>query len=492
MRLIPKSLKGQLILLTLVALLVSQLANFLVILGDQTSRLKNEWFRSVLTRVATVKDIIDSSPAELRPKLLKSTTSWAVRFTIDPTPLTAQTAGAVSASMLSEINRVFGDGASAIRLTVNTAPSEETQMELLFGDLWRDLKRTLFPKSSFIPKPPSRPSYAHLSLPLESGEWLNAVVMPRGFAPPAFSLLIQFGTMAAISALGIVFVLSRLTHPLRELARAASALGRGESSAKLEEKGPSEIAETIHAFNDMQERLTVLVYDRAKMLAALGHDLRTPITTLKLRAEFIEDDEIREKILETLDEMLAMAEASLSFAREEAVQEPTRLVDVGALISSVSADFADAGHDVNCADLASFALRCRPVGLKRALRNIIENAIAYGYRARISVDLHQGQALITIDDDGPGIPESEKETVFKPFVRLEKSRNKATGGVGLGLAIARTIVRSHGGDIILQNRPQGGLRVVISLNGVEKLSSRDGTPSEAPSELLIAERRSAA
>jgi signal transduction histidine kinase len=129
---------------------------------------------------------------------------------------------------------------------------------------------------------------------------------------------------------------------------------------------------------------------------------------------------------------------------------------------------------VICAEPGVFALRCRPVGLKRALRNIVENALAYGQRARISVERKQGQALIIVDDDGPGIPESEREKVFKPFVRLEASRNKATGGVGLGLAIARTIVRSHGGDIALQNRPQGGLRVVISLPGVETLSAPHG------------------
>jgi signal transduction histidine kinase len=474
MRLLPRSLKGQFILLMLVTLIISQAASLLVLLDDQTSRMKNEWFRNVLTRVATLKEIMETTPAELHPKILKSANSWAVRFSEDPQPLNTPNGVSVSESMTGEIAKLFGDSANQIKVTINTSPNEETQMELLLGDLWRDIKRTLFPKSSFIPKPPKRPTYAHISLPLKSGGWLNVIVMPRGFAPPASSLLIQLATMGALSALGIILVLSRLTKPLRELASAASALGRGERSTKLEEKGPSEIAETIHAFNDMQERLTTFIHDRAKMLAALGHDLRTPITSLKLRAEFIEDEEIRDKILETLDEMLEMAESSLSYAREEAVQEETRLVDVGALTSSVCADFADTGHDVICAEPGVFALRCRPVGLKRALRNIVENALAYGQRARISVERKQGQALIIVDDDGPGIPESEREKVFKPFVRLEASRNKATGGVGLGLAIARTIVRSHGGDIALQNRPQGGLRVLISLPGVETLSAPHG------------------
>ena len=238
--------------------------------------------------------------------------------------------------------------------------------------------------------------------------------------------------------------------------------------------------ETIRAFNDMQERLSRFVLDRTKMLAALGHDLRTPITTLRLRAEFIEEDEVRQKILQTLDEMLEMAEATLSFAREEAAQEKTRLVDVGALISTVCADLADTGFPVECADTGSFTIRCRPSGLKRALRNILENAMAYGRRARVFVEHRRGDVAIMVDDDGPGIPKGDMERVFGPFVRLENSRNMDTGGVGLGLAIARSIVRSHGGDIALQNRAEGGLRVTITLPGV--------TVIETPDNLLSGQR----
>ena len=169
-----------------------------------------------------------------------------------------------------------------------------------------------------------------------------------------------------------------------------------------------------------------------------------------------------------------MAKSSLSFAREEATHEETRLVDVGALVSTVCADLADAALDVTCADTGSFTIRCRPVGLKRALRNIVENAVTYGQRARVSVECKEGEAVILVDDDGPGIPRGDMEMVFKPFVRLEKSRNKTTGGVGLGLAIARSIVRSHGGDIVLQNRPEGGLRVAVRLCGAQTL----GPPSD--------------
>jgi signal transduction histidine kinase len=253
---------------------------------------------------------------------------------------------------------------------------------------------------------------------------------------------------------------------MKELARAAAALGRGETSAKLAEKGPAEIVETVRAFNEMQDRLGRFVHDRTKMLAALGHDLRTPITSLRLRAEFIDDDEIRLKIIETLDEMLQMAEATLTFAREEAVHEAPRLVDAGALTSTVCEDLADLGRNVVCEDIGGFTLRCRPVALKRALRNVVENAVAYGKRACVSLEQIDGELAIHVDDDGPGIAATDMEKVFMPFVRLESSRNRDTGGVGLGLAIARGIIRWHGGDIVLRNRPEGGLRATLSLPGL--------------------------
>ncbi|MGA7329171.1 MAG: ATP-binding protein [Rhodomicrobium sp.] len=479
MRIIPRSLKGQLILVILVALLVSQAAGFMFMLSDQRSRMRNEWLHNVLSRVATVRDVIETTPADLRGKILKSVNTWGLRFAVEPSPSAVPKGQDLNENIHEELDRAFGQRSSNVRLTISAPLSEESQFELLFGDLWRDMKRTLFSKSSYIPRPPMRPPYAHVSVPLQSGEWLNGVVMPRGVGPLGSPLLIQFATMAAISALGIVLVLGPLTRPLKELSRAASALGRGETNAKLEEKGPSEVVETIRAFNDMEERLSRFVHDRTKMLAALGHDLRTPITSLRLRAEFIEDEEIRDKILETLDEMHQMAEASLSFAREEAAQEQTRLVDVGALISTVCADLADTGLDVSCADTGSFTLRCRPIGLKRAFRNIIENAVAYGQSARVFVQCHQSEAVIFVDDDGPGIPGGDVERVFKPFVRLENSRNKDTGGVGLGLAIARSIIRGHGGDIVLQNRPEGGLRVVISLSGATVLEAPELANGEA-------------
>jgi signal transduction histidine kinase len=182
---------------------------------------------------------------------------------------------------------------------------------------------------------------------------------------------------------------------------------------------------------------------------------------MRLRAEFVSDEETRQKLLTTLNEMQAMTEATLAFAREDATQEPTRTVDLSALLESLCADLADLGWDVTFSNGEKIPYRCRADALRRAVRNLIENAVRYGERARVALTRTRDGIEITVDDDGPGIPEADMERVFGPFVRLESSRNRATGGVGLGLSIARTIVRAHGGDIALANH--NSLRATVKL-----------------------------
>jgi len=247
------------------------------------------------------------------------------------------------------------------------------------------------------------------------------------------------------------------------LAGAADRLGRGEAVETLTEEGPEEARRTIRAFNTMRERLDRFLRDRTAMLAAVSHDLRTPITSLRLRAEFIEDAETRTRILETLDEMQHMTEAALAFIREDVETEETRVVDISALADSVVADFADLGREARFRQGETVTLACRPAALRRALCNLVENALSHGSRAEVGVEQVEDSIFITVDDDGPGIPADQRERVFEPFVRLEESRSRETGGVGLGLAIARSIARAHGGDVTLENREGGGLRAALAL-----------------------------
>ena len=213
----------------------------------------------------------------------------------------------------------------------------------------------------------------------------------------------------------------------------------------------------------MQERLSRFVGDRTRMLAAIGHDLRTPITALKLRAELVDDADNRERMRATLDDMQRMTEATLSFAGDDAGDEPSRVVDLASLVASVAADRADIGEDVVFEEAERLPYPCRQLALRRALGNLVENAVRYAGAARIRLEARKEGPRIVVEDRGPGIPEDRLEEVFKPFVRLEESRSRETGGSGLGLAIARSLVLAHGGALTLGNRDGGGLSATIEL-----------------------------
>jgi signal transduction histidine kinase len=213
----------------------------------------------------------------------------------------------------------------------------------------------------------------------------------------------------------------------------------------------------------MQTRVKRFIQDRTQMLAAISHDLRTPITRLRLRAEFMEDDQERERMLSDLAEMEAMISATLAFARDDAANEPVSYIDVAAVLASLCADQELAGSDVVYSGPDSFQLIARPIALKRAVNNIVDNAVKYGKRAHLTFQPLSDEVCIFVDDEGPGINRSDSERVFEPFTRLESSRSRETGGTGLGLTISRNAARSMGGDLELINRPEGGLRVKIAL-----------------------------
>ncbi|MBV9248685.1 MAG: ATP-binding protein, partial [Acetobacteraceae bacterium] len=241
----------------------------------------------------------------------------------------------------------------------------------------------------------------------------------------------------------------------------------------LPEDGPLEIATAAAAFNTMATRIRRFVQDRTELLTAIGHDLRTPITRLKLRAEFMEDDEQRTKMLADLEELETMVSATLAFGRDAHTAEPVTTLDLAELLRTVLDEAGDARPE-SVEKLAyegppHLTLRARPLSLKRALANLVSNAVMYGGAARVhlmpptSAGAAGAMVTITIEDDGPGIPLGELDRVFEPFHRGEPSRNRETGGVGLGLPIARNIVRAHGGDVVLENKPAGGLRCRVTL-----------------------------
>ncbi|WP_326533219.1 ATP-binding protein [Pseudorhodoferax sp.] len=252
----------------------------------------------------------------------------------------------------------------------------------------------------------------------------------------------------------------------RRLAQAAERVGRGERIAALPLQGPREVRDITAAFNRMQDSLTRNVDERTRMLAAIGHDFRTPLTSLRIRAEMVDDAELREGMVQTLDEMSQMMEETLRFARDEHAQDRERAepLDLAQLVDEVVAAQRALGLRVAWTRPAPLLCACRPLGLKRALANLIENSARHGeVRVRLAPGAPPHGASIWVDDDGPGIPPEMLERAFEPFVRLDPARHQSGGSVGLGLAIARSCIRAHGGSLTLHNRPEGGLQAAVRL-----------------------------
>ena len=301
----------------------------------------------------------------------------------------------------------------------------------------------------------------NIGLQLPDWGWLNlraTLPAPRPWHSREF--LLAFVLMTAAAALLSLWAVRRLTGPVALLAEAAERLGRDVNAPPLPERGPDEVKRAAVAFNTMAARIRRFVQDRTFLLTAIGHDLRTPITRLKLRAEFIDDDEQRQKFMADLDELDAMVSATLVFGRDTADMEPAVPFDLVALLRTVLDDAADArpdaGDQLSFAGPAHLTVHGRILALKRVFANLVGNAVKYGGAARVVLDPGAGLATVSIEDDGPGLPPGELERVFEPFYRVEDSRNRETGGTGLGLPIARNILRAHGGDVVLGNRPGGG------------------------------------
>jgi signal transduction histidine kinase len=303
-----------------------------------------------------------------------------------------------------------------------------------------------------------------VAVPLPDGKWISfATTLPESGASFSRQFLLSMGIMAMIILIVSAWVVRRVTAPLASLSAAAERLGNDLNAPPMPETGTVEMRQASHAFNTMQSRLRDLIENRTRMLAAISHDLRTPLTLLRLRAETVENAQERDKMLATIAEMDSMVGSTLQFARDEAVTEVQRSTDITALLQSIVDDMADAGLPVKMKPAEPVVHQCRPDILKRAIRNLLDNAVKYGKQASAAIRMTPKTIEIVIDDEGPGIPEQELTRVFQPFYRVEESRSRDTGGVGMGLAIALSAVQAHGGELTLRNRPTGGLRASIVL-----------------------------
>lgn len=303
-----------------------------------------------------------------------------------------------------------------------------------------------------------------ISIQMEPGQWLNIKANVYSHFLLTQILLISFEIIVFGAILFSAWSINRFTQPLKNFKKAADQLGIDLHTKPLTVYGPSIVRETAEAINTMQTRIQDLISDRTLMLAAISHDLRTPITRMKLRAQFVKDHDLYQKFIHDLDEMELMISQTLSFAREDNETEESKKIDLSSLLASICNDSQDMGHQIRfyckqqCIPYVG-----RPIALKRAFSNLISNATKYASKVVVSAKVRFKSITISIQDNGPGILESDLEKAFQPFYRGDPSRSRDTGGVGLGLAVTKDIITKHGGTIKLHNHQQGGLLVTIKL-----------------------------
>ncbi|MDQ0996193.1 signal transduction histidine kinase [Phyllobacterium ifriqiyense] len=461
-----RSLAAQFLGFTLAALLIAQAMTFVISWNEHSKALdaaaKSEFF----SRARTMTRLVNAAVPQFRQQVLTASETGDSRFWISDRDAADTPSWRLEAvrqftrplENYVDLVRVFEGGTAVAQIPSAkkvASSNHDEDWKTPFQELWalpQPVKYTYFEGAR---------GYG-MVVKLDDGRYLNTAFYVKQDSWWTSTSLSSLVLTAAVLAVIGVLIGNRIAHPLKSLARAAEALGRGENLPPLEEKGPEEIRRTASAFNQMQARLHRFIDDRTKMLAAIGHDLRTPLTTLRLRTEFVQDKDIQQKMLMTIEELQSMTEAAIAFARGESTEEETRPIQLEALVGSICDDQEDLGHAVTLISAGKITYRCRPDGLRRAVRNIIENAVRYGDEATVLILQTVHSIDIVVEDRGPGIPDEMREKVFAPFFRLETSRNKQTGGIGLGLAIARAVARQHGGDITFVSRDIG-MRTIISL-----------------------------
>lgn len=460
-RVFPKSLFGQTLLILVAGLILSLLAGSWIYTLDREQAVRAVGGFAAAQRITNITKLVQDAPREWRERIVAglSDQTFRVSLTAQPPAIVPNDDAAV-AQAIKEIltdQLTLGPG---LQPRVMASPPDVP----LFGG-WRPMMG---------PGPMMHGGRGfggfggfrnlQVAVPLPDGQWLSfTTALPESGSAFSRQFMLSMGIMAIVIFAASVWAVRRVTAPLGELSAAAERLGNDLNAPAMPETGTVETRQASHAFNTMQARLRGLIENRTRMLAAISHDLRTPLTLLRLRTEAVENQQERDKMLATIAEMDSMVGVTLQFARDEAATELRRPTDIAALVQSIADDMADAGMPVEMQPAKPIVYDCRPDALKRAIRNLFDNAVKYGKAAHVTIQATPKAIDIIVDDDGPGIPEQELARVFDPFYRLEESRSRETGGVGLGLAIAQSIVQAHRGELILSNRAAGGLRAQISL-----------------------------
>ncbi len=457
----PKSLYRQILLVVALALLAAQAVNAYMLLSVARSRSGAEAAATLIARVSNQAERLEERGRRWddRPISAQRRSRANIAIEVSPQPL-----------RLSQFSPNKEHSARAVEFLEAQAGLSEVSVSVgPITALPASLRDPLI-KGSFM----MRLRAAGNNMPTEGllltaktgdGNWISAAafVRPRNRGAVA-ALLLQTLTLYIAVLIPLALVARRIVRPLERLKERVGRVGLVDEIAPLTSEGPSDIRDLIESFNNMQARVSALLSEKDVMLGAIGHDLKTPLSALRVRVESVEDETEREKMADSIDELVRILDDILTLARLGKSGEAMQKSDMSAMIESIVDEFEASGAAASfSAPDTRFVAAVRPLLIRRALRNLIGNALKYGNTASLSVQSVKNNLQINIDDQGPGIDVDQIEEMFAPFGRADGSRNRATGGTGLGLTIARAIARSHGGDVTLANRIEGGLRATLTL-----------------------------
>jgi signal transduction histidine kinase len=392
-------------------------------------------------RMIQIVGLLEAAPASAWPWMISALNKSGVEVEMSAAPAVAGTA---DPTLVAHLNARLGEERQIVAGLGLCMPGIETE----------------------LPTAGTEPLCRSASISLKGGSYLHLWFPQQPDRPPTQSVphwVLFVLLFVALLALLALLVTRMVTRPLRLLAAAATELGQDIERPALPEQGPSEVREAAAAFNLMQMRLRGFIGERTQMLAAITHDLQTPLTRLRLRLEQVADPELRRKLAGDLSAMQDMIRDGLDLARSLDSGEPIQRIDFDSLLNSVCDDAVETGQDVVAEGQTGAQVMGQPGGIRRCLTNLIENAVKYGGYARVSVSRDARKLVVRVRDGGPGIPVQQLEAVFAPFFRLENSRSRETGGSGIGLTIAHNIAEKHGGRLYLRNHAEGGLEAVLEL-----------------------------
>ena len=431
-------------LLIAVALFVAQAINFSLLLSERRQARLDQATGPVVTRIVDADERIDAG----RPI---GGGHWG------RVQLAAASPVAVGGQHVAEVE-------TALRGALNDAGVKVGRIQTQVLPIKRNDPRLRYVSKMRVERLLRAGAELMVAVERTDGQWLILnLPWSRNDAAIFWRLIAQTLILYGVALVPLLWAARRISRPLRSLATAARAFQPGAAVDPVAARGPQDVRDVIVAFNALRLRVTAMLDEKDRMLGAIGHDLRTPLAALRVRIESVEDDDDRVKMADTIAEMNSTLDDILSLARLGRPSEPPTEVDLAALVDAVVEDFRDLGSNIVFEEADRLKMRLRPGLMRRAVRNLIENALKYGGSAEVTVTAEARTVTIAVCDRGPGIPPDRLGDVFEAFTRIETSRNKETGGIGLGLALARTIVRDAGGDITLENRDGGGLvaRIVL-------------------------------